>query len=638
MHANLNAPRRWLTVRSRRVKRAIMISADVIIVPSVLWAAFALRLGEPWPAALAQAWWLLPAVALLTVPLLEIVGLYRSVVRFMGAQAVQAVVKGAALSTLVYVSIVVLFRLEAIPRSTYFLYFGGLLLALGGVRFIARQYLPEPGQPRRSREPVLIYGAGMAGVQLAGTLEHGGDHCPVAFIDDNRDLQGSEILGLPVYRPDQVDALVQRHGVTEILLALPSAARSRRREVIASLEHLSAHVRTVPALGDIISGRARVDELREVEVDDLLGRAQVAPDEQLLDRCIAGRSVLITGAGGSIGSELCRQIIYRGPRRLVLLERSEYALYNVERELQALATTDGIDCELVPVLGSALEERRLTHLMSDQGIETVYHAAAYKHVPLVEKNAFSGVRNNVFGTLRTARAARAAGVAWFVLVSTDKAVNPTNVMGASKRIAEQVLQALAADEPGSTCFSMVRFGNVLDSSGSVIPVFRDQIHQGGPVTVTHPDVVRYFMTIPEASQLVLQAGAMAEGGDVFVLDMGEPVRIADLAHRMIRLSGLTVCDRENPVGDIAIEFTGLRPGEKLYEELLTGHNVVATEHPMIMRARESFLEWSVLGEYLETIEAACTSLDEPRLRRHLCDLVDGYVPDNTGPIEVVGTG
>lgn len=635
---NLTKPRHWLTVLSRPAKQAIMVAADLVIVPFALWAAFVLRLGDSSPSVLIGSWWLMPVLALVTVPLLHIMGLYRSVVRFMGASAVRAVVKGALLSTIAYVSMVTLFRVEAIPRSTYFLYFGIVLLALGSIRFLARQYLPAPGRPKKSRNPVLIYGAGMAGVQLAGTLEYTGDHRPVAFVDDDADLQGTEIHGLPVCAPDRIDEIVERYGVTEILLALPSAARPRRREIVASLEHLSAHVRTVPALGDIISGQARVDELRDVDVDDLLGREQVPPDPCLLDRCIAGRSVLVTGAGGSIGSELCRQIVSRGPRRLVLLERSEYALYHVERELQVLVTAEEVECEIFAVLGSVLEEKRIRCLMIDHGIETVYHAAAYKHVPLVEANAFSGVRNNVFGTLRAARAASAAGVSRFVLISTDKAVNPTNVMGASKRIAEQVLQALAADSHGKTCFSMVRFGNVLDSSGSVIPVFRDQIRRGGPVTVTHPDVVRYFMTIPEASQLVLQAGSMAEGGDVFVLDMGEPVRIADLASRMIRLSGLLPRDHENPDGDIEIEFTGLRPGEKLYEELLMGRNVTTTEHPMIMRARESYSDWQLLSRYLETIEIACIDLDEPHLRQQLTTLVDGYEPSTSATLDKVHSG
>jgi FlaA1/EpsC-like NDP-sugar epimerase len=616
--------RHRLTALPRWAKRVVMAGGDLAVVPLALWAAFALRLGEAWPAMLAPHWWLLPLLAIASVPAFHFAGLYRSVVRFMGPSAVYAVLKGAALSTVLYVVVVVLLRLEAIPRSTYFLYFVLLVVGLGGIRFAARQYLPAPGTPRRNREPVLIYGAGMAGVQLVTMLEHAGEYLPLFFVDDDPGLQGTELNGLRVVAPERIDELVERHGITEILLAIPSASRPRRREIIASLEHLSAHVRTVPGLGDIISGQARVDELREVDVDDLLGREPIPPDAALIDRRIHGRSVMVTGGGGSIGSELCRQILARDPARLVLLERNESGLYHIDQELRALAAIEGVHTEIVPVLGSVLDEPHLERVLAEQAVETVYHAAAYKHVPLVEANVVAGVRNNVFGTLHAARAAQAARVSTFVLISTDKAVNPTNVMGASKRVAEQIVQAFGADESNGTCFCMVRFGNVLDSSGSVIPLFREQIRRGGPVTVTHPDVIRYFMTIPEASQLVLQAGSMASGGEVFVLDMGQPVRIHELAKRMIRLSGVSVRDDDTPDGDIPIEFTGLRPGEKLYEELLTGQNVTRTDHPMIMSAREDWREWTELGERLGAIESLCRVLDEAGIRRELAGLVSGY--------------
>lgn len=629
--APLDRARRWLTGLPRLVKRAVMAITDLVVIPVALWGAFALRLGEFLPAILLQHWWLLPAVPLASVPALYLCGMYRSVIRFMGTSAVMAVLKGAALSAVMFAIIVVMLRVEGIPRSSYFLYWLLLVAGLSGTRFAARMWLPKPGCRRDQMVPVLIYGAGMAGIQLAELLNNGQEYRPVAFIDDDAAKQRTEILGLHVAAPERIERLIQRHGVKEVLLALPTVPRSRRLEIVESLEPLPVHVRTVPGLVDIVSGTAQVDELREIEIDDLLGRESVPPDSDLLDARVSGRSVLVTGAGGSIGGELCRQILHRGPTRLVLFEQSEFSLYRMERELIAFARSQELALEIVPVLGNVLDEQRLRHAMSRFEVETVYHAAAYKHVPLVEANPAEGVRNNAFGTLAAVRAAMDVGVETFVLVSTDKAVNPTNVMGASKRVAELILQGLATSGIEQPVLSIVRFGNVLGSSGSVVPLFREQIRKGGPVTVTHPEVIRYFMTIPEAAQLVLQASALGEGGDVFVLEMGNPMPIVDLARRMVHLSGLQLRDESNPDGDIEITFTGLRPGEKLYEELLIGENASPTPHPMIRRAREGYLDWAVLEKRLEMLEAVSTRADEAGIRRQLGELVDGY--DGT-PMEI----
>ena len=474
---------------------------------------------------------------------------------------------------------------------------------------------------------MILYGAGAAGLQAALALRGGGQFRPVAFVDDDPALHGSEVNGIRIHPPGRLAKLVARHEVKQVLLALPSAGRARRRAIVAELEPLPVHVKTLPALADLVSGEARLDEFQEVAIEDLLGRDPVPPRDDLLAAGIRGRTVLVTGAGGSIGSELCRQILRLGPVQLLLYENAEYPLYRIERELRTLAAGEGLDTAIVPLLGTVANEQRLQRLMAGFGVHTVYHAAAYKHVPLVEHNLIEGVRNNVFGTLRCARAAMAAGVASFVLVSTDKAVRPINVMGASKRMAELVLQGLAGEQERlghATRFTMVRFGNVLGSSGSVVPLFREQIRNGGPLTVTDPEVTRYFMTIPEAAELVLQAGSMGQGGDVFVLDMGEPVRIVDLARRMVHLSGLTVRDEAQPHGDIEIRFTGLRPGEKLYEELLLGEDVEPTEHPMIRRAQELAYPWPELEPKLEELDAACQEFDCVAARRLLAWGVCGF--------------
>ncbi|AGY92745.1 hypothetical protein SPICUR_09120 [Spiribacter curvatus] len=607
----------------RPKKRATMLVGDALMMAFVVWAAFALRMGEGFSVKFYQFWYLhllLPAISL---PLFYISGMYNSVLRHMGPSDVWSVVRGVTLSTLAFILIVVLGDLVAVPRTTLTIYWLIGLLFIGGSRFLVRAWHQHYARSRGNQEPVAIYGAGAAGLQLVSSLMATGEHIPVAFIDDNRQLHGTLVRGVPVYPPSELDRLIRRLSIHSVLVALPSVSRQRRRSIIKALERYPVHVRTIPSMTDLVTGSARLRDVREVDIEDLLGRDPVDPDQQLLEGSITGRSVMVTGAGGSIGGELCRQIIQLRPRRLAIFERSELALYRIDRELRALAKTHGHDCEIIPLLGSVVHRRRMTECMRNHGIETVYHAAAYKHVPLVEANPLEGIRNNAFGTWHTAAAAEAAGVRSFVLISTDKAVRPTSIMGATKRIAELGVQALAA-EASTTVYSMVRFGNVLDSSGSVIPLFREQIREGGPVTITHPDVTRYFMTIPEAASLVIQAGSLAKGGEVFVLDMGEPVRIHELARRMIQLSGFTVRDRENPHGDIPIEYIGLRPGEKLFEELLLGENCEHTDHPMIQRAREECLPVGRIVECLECLETACREQDVEAAERMLGECVVGF--------------
>ena len=608
----------------RPVKQGVMVAADLVLLGLVIWAAFAMRVGEGFSPLIVEHWWLLVVLPVLSIPIFYAVRLYNAVVRFMGPREVLAVVYAVTLSTVLFVAVVAVAQLEAVPRTTVLIYWLMGLLAIGGSRVIARAWILHSGVKQKAeRAPVAIYGAGKAGVQLASSLLTTREHEPVAFLDDDPSVQGAAIRGIPVLAPEEIDTLISKDGVKQLLLAMPSAPRSRRREIVKWLEPYPVHIRTIPGMPDLVSGAARLQDIREVEIEDLLGRDAVAPNEQLLHRCIRDRVVMVTGGGGSIGSELCRQILLNEPRKLIVFEQSEIALYAIGQELRAVIRAKNLGCELVCMLGSVVHRRRVERVMAGFGVETVYHAAAYKHVPIVEENVLEGVQNNIFGTYRAAVAAERAGVKWFVLVSTDKAVRPTNVMGATKRFSELVLQALAG-RSSATCYAMVRFGNVLGSSGSVVPLFREQIKAEGPVTVTHPDVTRYFMTIPEAASLVIQAGSMARGGEVFVLDMGDPVRIHDLARRMIHLSGCTVADEKAPDGDIRIEFTGLRPGEKLYEELLLGENVSRTDHPMIMRASESHLDWHALQARIERLDAACRVHDCEAAVDVLRDCVDGY--------------
>jgi FlaA1/EpsC-like NDP-sugar epimerase len=551
-----------------------------------------------------------------------VLGLYRAIIRFMGLHAMATVVAGVAVSVLALEAYDRVARSQHVPLSILAIYAALALVYLAGSRFIVR-YLVYYNVNGGAAKPVAIYGAGEAGARLSQVLLGGPDFQPVAFIDDKRSLHGSRINGIKVYSRNALTQLIRDHDIERVLLAIPSSSMRRKQEILRALEPLGIYVQVMPDLSDIISGLAHIDELRDVDVVDLLGRDAVPPDPRLFASCIRGKSVMVTGAGGSIGSELCRQIVRLAPRRLILFEMSELALYTIEGELAEFAARENVATEIIPLLGNAHHRHRVREVLSAYQVQTLYHAAAYKHVPIVEHNVVEGIHNNVISTWYTAEAARETGVETFVLISTDKAVNPANVMGATKRLAELVLQALQ-ERTTTTRFCMVRFGNVLASSGSVVPLFKKQIREGGPVTVTHPDVIRYFMTIPEAAQLVIQAGAMAKGGDVFVLDMGRPVLIDDLARRMINLMGLTVRDTANPDGDIEITYTGLRTAEKLFEELLIGSNITGTDHPMIMRAMEHSLPWERMQQLLNELLIALASFDCRRSVGILCEAVAEY--------------
>jgi FlaA1/EpsC-like NDP-sugar epimerase len=579
----------YLKSLPRPVKQLILMGFDVGAIAMALLVA--LRLGVH-PAPLGGTWypWMVAAASVAALPAFALVGLYHAVLRFMSSHALYALTAGSILAT------AALFLANhqlgnPVPPQVALRFFFVMIGFVGGGRMIARDLL---NRAPRGPEAVLIYGAGEAGLRLYDSLRATRRSHVVAFIDDEVRLHGTLIRGVRVAPAERIASLVRRHAVQRVLLAMPGASRQRRNAILMQLRPLGVEVQTVPHLADIVSGHARVDDVRDIDVGDILGRDPVPPDQALVSACVRDKVVLVTGAGGSIGSELCRQILQLGPKRLVLFEMSELALYQIERELQLLLAglplVSGDAPEIVALIGDAHHKPRMREIMRAFGVQTVYHAAAYKHVPIVERNMIEGIHNNVVSTWYTAEAAIETGVETFVLISTDKAVNPTNVMGATKRFAEIVLQALQQTAT-RTRFCMVRFGNVLDSSGSVVPLFREQIRGGGPVTVTHPEVMRYFMTIPEAVNLVLQAGSIGRGGDVFVLDMGKPVRIADLARRMIELSGFSVRDEACPDGDIEISYTGLRPAEKLFEELLIGKDVSGTEHPMIMRAVEPRLPW-----------------------------------------------
>ena len=607
---------------SRPTKRLVMLGADAVMLPSSLLLALVLkfdRLIEP-----DRLGALLVCAVVCGVSAFSILGFYRAVIRFMGVKAIGRMIIGVTLAVLGLAGCARLGLSGPAPASLLTIYWAIALLYVGGSRFLVRYFYLYGAKPRSAKR-VAIYGAGEAGARLSSILMGGPDFEPVVFVDDRTALQGSQINGLGVYSPADLPQLVVTRQIDRVLLAMPSASHRRRREVLAGLEPLSVHVQSLPDLADIISGKARIDELREVDVCDLLGRDPVPPNPQLFASCISRRSVMVTGAGGSIGSELCRQILRVAPTRLVLFEMSELALYNIERELQEIALREQADVEIVPLLGNANDRERVREVLLAYAVQTVYHAAAYKHVPIVEHNVIRGIHNNVICTWNAAQAALETNVETFVLISTDKAVNPTNVMGATKRLAELVLQGLQ-ERTTATRFCMVRFGNVLGSSGSVVPLFQEQIRRGGPVTVTHPQVIRYFMTIPEAAQLVIQAGSMAKGGDVFVLDMGRPVRIDDLARRMINLMGLSVRDPSNPDGDIEITYTGLRSAEKLFEELLIGNNITKTDHPMIMRAMEHSIPWSRMQQILDSLLSALQASDCGRALASLREAVAEYRP------------
>ena len=606
-------------------KQLTVMVMDVALALFATWVAFTLRLDTPhWPAG-AQ-WYVYVLAPALALPVFVRFGLYRAIFRYTGLAALMTITQAVLLYGVALFAILLWQRWLGVPRTIGLLQPIIFLLLVGGSRALARFWLADIGGRRIASEGrLLIYGAGAAGVQTAAAIANAHQFVLVGFVDDDAAKSGRSINGVTVHRPDRITDLVERRGVTDILLALPSASRGRRNEIIASLRSLPVHIRSLPGMSDLASGRVTVRDFNELDIEDLLGRDAVAADPTVLARNIAGHVILVTGAGGSIGSELCRQILRERPRQLILLDHNEFGLYSIHQELLALCAVMHPPVAIVPLLGSVSNMRRLQEVCVSYRPHCVYHAAAYKHVPMVESNPSEGMANNVFGTLNVARAALAAGVANFVLVSTDKAVRPTNIMGASKRMAELVLQALAAESGNAgTRFCMVRFGNVLGSSGSVVPLFRAQLASGGPLTVTHPEVTRYFMTIPEAAQLVLHAGAMAVGGEVFVLDMGEPVKIMDLAHRMIQLSGLKVKDDASPEGDIAIAITGLRPGEKLFEELLIGDNPSTTAHTRIMKAHEEFFPWPELDAQLHVLRDAVDASDVVAIKSVLQTCVHGY--------------
>ncbi|QXH37115.1 polysaccharide biosynthesis protein [Pseudomonas muyukensis] len=645
--------RHTLVSLPRRYKRMIQVVTDLLLVWVALWMAFVVRLGvEETIEPLRNNLWIFIAAPVIAVPLFIRFGMYRAVMRYFGNDALVTIFKAVTMSSLLLGIVVYWYSNHqvVIPRSIIFNYWWLSLLMLGGLRLFMRQYfmgdwlLATQHVPFTNRDrglpKVAIYGAGSAGNQLVAALRMGKMMEPVAFIDDDPSISDRTIAGLHVYLPERIQHMIDVTEAQEILLAVPSATRARRREILAFLQSFPLHVRSVPGFMDLASGRVKVDDIQEVDIADLLGRDAVAAQPDLLEHCIKNQSILVTGAGGSIGSELCRQILKLQPTTLILFEHSEFNLYSIASELEEVIRRTSLAVNLLPMLGTIRNQEHLLDVMKTWKVNTVYHAAAYKHVPMVEHNIAEGVMNNVLGTVNTAQAALQAGVENFVLVSTDKAVRPTNVMGSTKRLAEMALQALSKElapvllgdtaniaRVNKTRFTMVRFGNVLGSSGSVIPLFHKQIKAGGPLTVTHPKITRYFMTIPEAASLVIQAGSMGRGGDVFVLDMGEPVRIAELAEKIIHLSGLSVRSEKNPHGDITIEFTGLRPGEKLYEELLIGDNVVSTRHPMIMSAHEDFVPWETLKGYLSELIEALRKDDYAQVRQLLRKTVSGYTPD-----------
>lgn len=623
----------------RNGKRFVVIVLDLLIALLTVWFTFYLRIDQ---VSLPQhqqiyAYLLAP---LLAVPIFINFGLYRAIFRYTGMAAMLTTVKAVGIYTVLFFTALLLFKWDGVPRSVGLIQPLLFLLLVGGSRAVARFWLAGlSAKSRHSEGRLLIYGAGEAGVQTASALAMNRHFFLLGFVDDDNTKVGGSINGVDIIGTDDVADAVERMGVTDILLAIPSLGRAQRNDIISRLRSLPVHVRTLPGMGDLATGRVTMQDFQELDVEDLLGRVPVAPDRTLLASNLARKVVLVSGAGGSIGGELCRQIVVEKPSKIILLDHNEFGLYTIHSELLHLCTEQDLRVELVPLLASISNFERLQEIFSIYRPATVYHAAAYKHVPLVESNFSEGVLNNVFGTLNMARAAIESVVTHFVLVSTDKAVRPTNVMGATKRMAELVLQALAAstslqfDLPdgtktvemqNNTLFAMVRFGNVLGSSGSVVPLFRKQLLSGGPLTITHLDVTRYFMTIPEAAQLVLQAGAMAKGGDVFVLDMGQPVKILDLAHRMAQLSGLTLRIDGNTNGDIDVAVTGLRPGEKLYEELLIGSNPENTDHERIMKAHEACVSWIVLAPILLQLRQAAIQNNELQIKKTFAQLVQGY--------------
>lgn len=611
----------------RWAKRIVVLALDFALCVLTVWLAYYLRLGE-FVTLSGNSLFAVVASLAVALPIFVLTGLYRAIFRYSGWPALLAVARAVGIYGLLYASIFTAIGVAGVPRTVGIIQPILLLLFVGASRALARVWLGDKYisiLKHASRPKVLIYGAGKTGRQLVAAMANSHEMQVVGFLDDDDRLHGHVLNGQRIYNPSDLASLAATLTISDVLLAMPSLNRKRRNEILNQIRSAHVSVRTLPSLIDLAQGKVSISDVRELDIDDLLGREPVVPNHILLAKTIVAKVVMVTGAGGSIGSELCRQIVAVGPAKLLLIEQSEFALYAIHQELEQKFI--GRSIVLVPLLASVQDSERLCEIMSTWHPETVYHAAAYKHVPLVEHNPAEGIKNNVLGTLRTAKAASDNGVSDFVLISTDKAVRPTNIMGASKRLAEMALQALAASTT-STRFSMVRFGNVLGSSGSVVPKFRQQIRDGGPITLTHPDINRYFMTIPEASQLVIQAGAMAKGGDVFVLDMGQPVKIIDLARRMVELSGLTIKNEQNPEGDIEIQITGLRPGEKLFEELLIGDNPKPTSHTRIMKAHEEFIPWQDLEPRLNALEMALNVNDVGVIRLMMQQLVAGYTPND----------
>ena len=603
----------------RIYKQIIMLFVDVATLLFALWLAFVLRIGEPFPTEyIYPSWWLFIAIPVIMIPLFVKLGLYRAVLQYMGIKVITTTFQATTIACLIVGFLMWFFREPNLPRSVLPIFWFIVNIAVIASRFLFKGYLYSWDSFINSRKQTLIYGAGNAGVQLVESLKKSTVYAPIAFIDDDKEKQGTILNYLEVFPFDKIDFLIKNKDAKVLLLAVPSLSEKQRTQILKRLTKYPLEVKVLPSLDKIVNGIVNLDAIKHVEVADILGRDSVEPNQSLLERNISGKNILITGAGGSIGSELSRQVMKLSPKKVVLMDNSEFNLYNIHLEL----ASKGFSIEIIPSLCTVTNYHQLKQIIAQNNIQTIYHAAAYKHVPMVEMNIISGTYNNVIGTYNVARLADELEVANMVLVSTDKAVRPTNVMGASKRMSELILQAFS--DKSKCCFSMVRFGNVLESAGSVVPLFRNQIKAGGPVTVTHRNITRYFMSIPEAVELVLQSGAMAKGGDVFVLDMGEPIKIIDLAYKMIHLSGLTPIDNENPDGDIRIDFTGLRPGEKLYEELLIGSNVVQSEHPRIMQAKESKLSFDEVSHCVEVIKSARENQDERVVKELLLKYVDGY--------------
>lgn len=611
----IKTPRLW--------KRVFMISFDVIALMVALWASYAIRLSVWTPAITGERLMLAAFAPVVAIPVFIRLGLYRSVIRYLPEAAIWTIIKAMLIATMCWVIIIFLMEMAGqgiVPRSIPFLYFILGTLMIGGMRFAAKWILMSGTGLRRNEEPILIYGAGPAVAQLARALRGHGNRYVMGLIDDDPANHGRDIGGYRVFPSSNLASLIDRYGIKEIVLSISSIPMEKRQAVLGRVTGLGVKVRRLPDISDLVDGRYIVSQIREIEIDELLGRSFVPPDTELLDQAIAGKTVMVTGAGGSIGSELCRLIIRRKPEKLILFEASEYALYRIEQELLSAGYRT-----VVPVLGSVTDAKTVERALRTHHVQVLYHAAAHKHVPLLESNVLEGIRNNVFGTLTVATIAAEQNVESFVLISSDKAVRPTNVMGATKRWAELIVRQMAIDartRPEKQIFCAVRFGNVIGSNGSVVPLFKQQIASGGPVTVTDPEMTRYFMAIPEAAELIVQAGALSAGGDVFLLDMGEPVRIQDLAENMIRLAGFNVRNVHNPDSGIAIEVVGKRPGEKLFEELFYDrNNAQLTRHPKILRADSTAIANSDITAWLRKLEHAIAAEDEAQARTLLFALI-----------------